>query len=151
MAVKKVKFSTYFDKESWIKDNGTENKMESLTDQSFKCDCEITDILVRYGGAPRTPVREPVYDLENYKTSSWTFEDWQNEKAKIERKFLHLDKATREMFGTPQKFFEYCSNPNNYVIEKGELKDKPKEVLTAEPVKTAETITAAEVKTETIK
>lgn len=108
-----TKFATYWNKESWPKISGTVNNMESLTDQSFKSMCEIEQLLVNYRGTPRTPV----YDMNNHETSSWTFEDWQNEKAKIERKFLHLDDKTREMFGTPQKFFEYCSNPENYILD----------------------------------
>lgn len=119
-----TKFATYWNKESWPKISGTVNEMESLTDQSFKSMCEIEQLLINYRGTPRTPV----YDMNNYETSSWTFEDWQNEKAKIERKFLHLDEKTREMFGTPQKFFEYCSNPDNYQIEGGELCEKPQDV-----------------------
>lgn len=114
----KIKFATYFDKESYIKDSGTLNSMESLTDQSFKSDADINELILRYqnGLAPRTPVRGPVYDINNYETSSWTFEDWQNQKAMIERKFLHLTPEMREFFKTPQEFFEYCSNPDNFEL-----------------------------------
>ena len=86
--------------------------------------CEIEQLLVNYRGTPRTPV----YDVDNYKTSSWTFEDWQNEKAKIERKFLHLDDEKKAMFGTPQRFFEYCSNPDNYEFKDNKVVEKPVEV-----------------------
>lgn len=109
-----MKFSTYFDRKSWFKSKGTINKEESLTDQSFKSMCEIEQLLVNYRGTPRTPV----YDLNNYETSNWSFEDWQNEKAKIERKFLHLDEKTRQQFGNAQNFFRYCSNPDNWNTEK---------------------------------
>lgn len=112
-----MKFRTYFDKESWSKKEGTINNEYSLTDQSFKSMCEIEQLLVNYRGTPRTPV----YDMNNYEISNWTFEDWQNEKARIERKFLHLDDKAKEMFGTPQKFFEYCSNPENYEIKDSKI------------------------------
>lgn len=116
-----MKFVTYWDKESYIKHIGTVNNDYSLTDQSFKSMCEIEQLLVNYRGTPRTPV----YDIDNYETSSWTFEDWQNEKAKIERKFLHLDDEKKAMFGTPQRFFEYCSNPDNYEFKDNSVVEKP--------------------------
>lgn len=109
----KISFRTYFNKDSWSKEKGTINNDYSLTDQSFKSMCEIEQLLVNYRGTPRTPV----YDMEHYDTSKWTFEDWQNEKAKIERKFLHLTDEEKERFGSPANFFRYCSNPNNYEVE----------------------------------
>lgn len=109
----KISFRTYFNKDSWSKEKGTINNDYSLTDQSFKSMCEIEQLLVNYRGTPRTPV----YDLENYETSNWTFEDWQNEKAKIERKFLHLTDEEKARFGSPANFFRYCSNPDNYEVE----------------------------------
>lgn len=120
----KISFRTYFNKDSWSKEKGTINNDYSLTDQSFKSMCEIEQLLVNYKGTPRTPV----YDIDNYETSSWTFEDWQNEKAKIERKFLHLDDEKKAMFGTPQRFFEYCSNPDNYEFKDDSVVKKPVEV-----------------------
>jgi len=125
-----MKFRTYFDKESWSKKEGTINNKYSLTDQSFKSMCEIEQLLVNYRGTPRTPV----YDMNNYETSSWTFEDWQNEKARIERKFLHLDDKTKEMFGTPQKFFEYCSNPENYEIKDSKITEVSQLPVVEKPV-----------------
>lgn len=120
------KFATYFDKESFPKVNGTVNNMESLTDQSFKSMCEIEQLLVNYRGTPRTPV----YDMDNYDTSNWTFEDWQNEKARLERKFLHLDPEMKSRFNTPQEFFKYCSNPENYILdESGKYVEAPEPVV----------------------
>lgn len=116
-----MEFVKYWDKKSYKKHVGTENNDYSLTDQSFKSMCEIEQLLVNYRGTPRTPV----YDIDNYETSSWTFEDWQNEKAKIERKFLHLDDEKKAMFGTPQRFFEYCSNPDNYEFKNDKVVEKP--------------------------
>ena len=109
----KISFRTYFNKDSWSKEKGTINNDYSLTDQSFKSMCEIEQLLINYRGTPRTPV----YDMEHYYTSNWTFEDWQNEKAKIERKFLHLTDEEKARFGSPANFFRYCSNPNNYEVE----------------------------------
>lgn len=121
-------FVTYYNRNT-VDTKGTENLEESLTDQSFKFDSDINDLVYRYssGLAPRTPIKEPQYDIENYATASMTFEDWQNEKAKIERKFLHLTPDMRAKFGTPQEFFKYCSNPENYEITDKGLKEKPKE------------------------
>ncbi len=116
-----MEFVKYWDKKSYKKCVGTVNEDYSLTDQSFKSMCEIEQLLINYRGTPRTPV----YDVDNYETSSWTFEDWQNEKAKIERKFLHLDDEKKAMFGTPQRFFEYCSNPDNYEFKDNSVVEKP--------------------------
>lgn len=132
-----MKFAKYWDKSSWPKSIGTINDNESLTDQSFKSMCEIEQLLVNSRATPRTPV----YDMENYETSNWTFEDWHNEKAKIERKFIHLDDETRTMFGNAQNFFKYCSNPENYIIEDGKLKDAPPPVDIVPPV----TVTPSEI------
>lgn len=114
-----MKFAKYWDKSSWPKSIGTFNENESLTDQSFKSMCEIEQLLINSRATPRTPV----YDMNNHETCRWTFEDWQNEKAKIERKFINLDEETRNMFGNAQNFFRYCSNPENYSIDDGKLKE----------------------------
>lgn len=116
-----MEFVKYWDKKSYKKHVGTKNNDYSLTDQSFKSMCEIEQLLVNYRGTPRTPV----YDEKNYEISNWTFEDWQNEKAKIERKFLHLDDEKKQLFGTPQRFFEYCSNPDNYEFKDNSVVEKP--------------------------
>ncbi len=116
-----MEFVKYWDKKSYKKHVGTKNNDYSLTDQSFKSMCEIEQLLVNYRGTPRTPV----YDENNYEISNWTFEDWQNEKAKIERKFLHLDDEKKQLFGTPQRFFEYCSNPDNYEFKDNSVVEKP--------------------------
>lgn len=126
----KIKFATYYNKDSWHVDNGTEFKMESLTDQSFRDMADVNSLILSMGGTPRTPVGNPVYNLENYATSSWTFEDWQNQKALLERRFMHLTPEAKQFFGSPQEFLKYCSNPNNYTLENGvmEIKDKKPEV-----------------------
>lgn len=126
-----MKFAKYFDKATWCNPLGTENNEESLTDQSFKYDSDINELVARYshGLAPRTPVREPVYDMENYNTASWTFEDWQNQKALIERKFLHLSPEVQQQFGTPAEFFKYCSNPENYELTPEGVVEKPQEPI----------------------
>jgi len=116
-----MEFVKYWDKKSYKNHVGTKNNDYSLTDQSFKSMCEIEQLLVNYRGTPRTPV----YDENNYEISNWTFEDWQNEKAKIERKFLHLDDEKKQLFGTPQRFFEYCSNPDNYEFKDNSVVEKP--------------------------
>ena len=128
-------FATYFDKESYPKVTGTVNDKCSLTDQSFKSMCEIEQLLVNYKGTPRTPV----YDPDNYDTAHWTFEDWQNEKAKCERKFLHLSVEERERFGDVQTFFKFCSNPDNYQLVDNKYievpEDKPTPLPEVPPVK----------------
>ncbi len=139
-----MKFSTYFDKESYNKDLGTTNNMESLTDQSFKSNADINELVLMYqnGMAPRTGT--PVYNMENYETANWTFEDWQNEKAMIERRFLHLTPEMRDYFGSPQAFLEYCSNPDNYeLLDDGMVEKKVEETpqiipeIQKDPVPTA--------------
>lgn len=124
-----MKFVKYFDKTTYIKTVGTENNEESLTDQSFVFDADINNLVGQYlnGMAPRTPVREPVYDMNNYETSSWQPEDWHNQKAMIERKFLHLSPEMKAKFVTPANFFKYCSNPDNYIMTDEGIKEKPKE------------------------
>lgn len=120
-----AKFATYFDKDSWIINTGTENNMESLTDQSFKSMTEIEQLIVNYRGTPRTPV----YDMENYDTADWTFEDWQNQKAMVERKFLHLSPEVQAQFKTPAEFFKYCSDPENYELTVEGVVEKPQEPI----------------------
>lgn len=129
-----MKFSTYFDKESYNKDLGIINDMESLTDQSFKSNADINELVLMYqnGLAPRTGT--PVYDENNYETANWTFEDWQNEKAMIERRFLHLTPEMRDYFGSPQAFLEYCSNPDNYELLDTGMTKKPDPVPEVPPV-----------------
>ncbi len=126
-----MKFAKYFDKSTYFKDIGTENTEESLTDQSFKYDSDINELIVRYssGLLPRTPVKEPVYDENNYDTASWTFEDWQNQKALIERKFLHLSPDVQAQFKTPAEFFKYASNPQNYDLTADGVVEKSKEEI----------------------
>lgn len=120
------KFATYFDKESWPKVTGTINDKESLTDQSFKSMCEIEQLLVNYRGTPLTPV----YDMDNYETAHWTFEDWQNEKAKIQRKYLNLSPEMREKFPSVETFLKYCTNPDNYILdESGKYVEVPEPVV----------------------
>lgn len=123
MAAAKRKFATYFYPETWFEDKGTENTMESLTDQSFRDMCEIDQLLLANRVTPRTPPLDR-YDMNNYETADWTFEDWQNQKALVERKFLHLTPAAREYFKTPQEFFKYCSNPDNYELTKKGMVEK---------------------------
>ena len=129
-----MKFSTYFDKESYNKDLGTTNDMESLTDQSFKSNADINELVLMYqnGMAPRTGT--PVYNMENYETANWTFEDWQNQKAMIERKFLHLSPDLQAKFVTPANFFKYCSNPENFIITENGVEKKPDPVPEVPPV-----------------
>ena len=114
-----MSFSTYFDRSSWFLDKGTKNDDVSLTDQSFKFEADIHNLLVNYQGTTRTPV----YDIDNYSTGSWTFEDWQNEKARIERRFLNLTPDMRARFGNAQEFLKFCANPENYQLESSEIKE----------------------------
>ena len=131
-----MEFVKYFDRATYKKHIGTVNPDESLTDQSFMFDADINVLVERYqnGYAPRTPVREPRYDMNNYETSNWTFEDWQNEKAMIERRFLHLTPEMREYFKSPQAFLEYCSNPDNYQLLDTGMTKKPDPVPEVPPV-----------------
>lgn len=124
-----MKFVKYFDKSTYPRLLGTDNNEESLTDQSFKYDSDINELVARYshGLMPRTPVHEPIYDMDNYNTANWTFEDWQNQKALVERKFLHLSPEVRAQFGTPAEFFKYCSNPENYELTPEGVVEKPQE------------------------
>ena len=121
-----MNFVNYFDRKSYIKHKGTVNVEESLTDPSFQRDSDINNIIYMHmhGMAPRTPVKEPVYDMNNYETSSWTGEDWLNHKAFIERKFLHLSPEMKAKFVTPANFFKYCSNPDNYIITESGIAEK---------------------------
>lgn len=122
-----MNFVNYFDKKSYRKHKGTVNESESLTDPSFKQDSDINNIIYKHmhGMAPITPVREPVYDMNNYETSAWQPEDWLNQKAMIERKFLHLSPDMKAKFVTPANFFKYCSNPENYIFTENGMEEKP--------------------------
>ena len=110
-----IKFGTYYNKSSLHKDDGTMNQGVSLTDESFRSMVEIDAFVYASGAKPVSPTR---FDMENYETANWTFEDWQNERAKVERKFLHLTPEMQQYFGNAQNFLKYCSNPDNYELQK---------------------------------
>lgn len=139
-----MKFVNYFDRKSYRKCKGTVNEEESLTDPSFQRDSDVNNIIYMHmnGLAPRTPVKDPVYDMNNYETSSWQCEDWLNQKAMIERKFLHLSPEMKAKFVTPANFFKYCSNPENYVVTENGIADK-------QTVETPQTIPELQNNTET--
>ena len=126
-----MNFVNYFDRKSYRKHKGTVNTEESLTDPSFQRDSDINNIIYMHmnGMAPRTPVKEPVYDMNNYETSAWQSEDWLNQKAMIERKFLHLSPEMKAKFVTPANFFKYCSNPENYIFTENGIEEKPESQL----------------------
>lgn len=142
----KIKFAIYYDRDSWNKDEGTLNNLPSLTDESFEGLTNINDIILSMGGTPRTPVGQPNYDMGNYDTADWTFEDWQNQKALIERKFLHLNDEAKAFFKTPQEFFKYCSNPDKYELMEG-VGIVEKEILNS-PTVIPETVGEPETKVE---
>lgn len=106
-----TKFNTIYDRKKT--DEGFTFKQPSLTDPAYESLCDINQILLNQN----LPLRTPVFGDEN----NWEFEDWQNEKAKIQRKFLQLDEETRKKFGSPANFLAYCSNPDNFVREDGKL------------------------------
>lgn len=117
-----IKFGTYHNKSSWYKDEGTINQGVSLTDESFRSMVEIDCFVHDSGAKPISPTR---FDMENYETGNWTFEDWQNERAKVERKFLHLTPEMQRYFGNAQEFLKYCSNPDNYELTESGMREKP--------------------------
>lgn len=117
-----IKFGTYHNRSSWHKDEGTVFVMDSLTDESFRHLVEIDEVMLSMKVAPSVP---PKFDENNYETASWTFEDWQNQKAMLERKFLHLTPEMRAYFVTPQAFLEYCTNPDNYQLLEDGMQKKP--------------------------
>lgn len=124
-----TKFNTIYDRK--IIDKGFEFKEPSLTDPAYASMCDINQILL----GQNLPLRTPVFGNE----SDWEFEDWQNEKARLQRQFLNLDEKTKEKFGTPANFLAYCSNPENYVREDGKLmfKDISEEKLKRKNAKLA--------------
>lgn len=139
-----MNFVNYFDRKSYRKHKGTVNTEESLTDPSFQRDSDINNIIYMHMNslAPRTPVKEPVYDMNNYETSAWQSEDWLNQKAMIERKFLHLSPEMKAKFVTPANFFKYCSNPENYIFTEDGIADK-------QTVETPQTIPELQNNTQT--
>lgn len=104
-------FATYYNRDSWHEDAGTEFKEESLTDQSFRLDADINNLLLRHNVAT---TRTPVYDMNNYYTAHYTSEDWQNQKARVQRKWLDLTEEEKLKFKSPQAFLRYCVDPKNW-------------------------------------
>lgn len=109
-----TKFGIYHDRKTWVEDEGTINQGVSLTDESFRDMVEIDSFVYASGSKPVSPTR---FDMDNYYTDKWTFEDWQNERAKVERKFLHLTPEMQKYFGNAQNFLKYCTNPDNYELQ----------------------------------
>ena len=118
-----MKFANYFDKKSWKKDEGTINTMESLTDDSYLEMTDVNAMLMTGRAVPRVPPADK-YNMNNYEIDSMSLDDWVNIKATMERKFLHLSPEAKIMFGSPQAFFKYATNPENYEIKGGELIEK---------------------------
>lgn len=106
-----TKFNTIYDRKKT--DEGFTFQEPSLTDPAYATMCDINSILA----SQNLPLNTPVFGTE----SDWEFEDWQNEKARLQRRFLGLDEQTRKKFGSAANFLAYCSNPDNYVREDGKL------------------------------
>lgn len=106
-----TKFNTVYDRK--VIDKGFTFEQPSLTDPAYESMCDINQILLDQN----LPLRAPVFGNE----SEWDFEEWQNEKAKLQRKFLSLDDETRKKFGSPANFLAYCTNPDNFTREDGKL------------------------------
>lgn len=137
-----MKFATYFDRESYNKSEPTRFLKPSLTDQSFKSMCEIEALLLNYRANPRTPV----YDLDNYETGRFTFEDWQNQKAIVERKFMHLTEEAKQFFhNDPAEFFKYCTNPANW----DKIKEEVQGEKVSEPVVAVSEVSSTQGQSET--
>ncbi|MEH1740630.1 hypothetical protein V6948_10580 [Fusobacterium varium] len=107
-----MKFNTVYDRKNKV-DDGIVFTEPSLTDPAYEAMCDINQILL----GQNLPLRTPVFGEEN----NWTFEDWHNEKAKLQRNFLQLTPELQKKFGTPANFLAFCSNPDNYIREDGKL------------------------------
>ena len=107
-----TKFNTVYDRKIKV-DDGFVFTEPSLTDPAYEAMCDINQILL----GQNLPLRTPVFGEEN----TWTFEDWHNEKAKIQRKFLQLEPEMQAKFGNPANFLAFCTNPDNFVTEEGKL------------------------------
>lgn len=118
-------------------DLGTVSEEESLTDQSYR---EMTDIY--YHMLDKTPAMlAATGQLGNYgEAFGLSFTDFQDLKAGIERKWLHLTPETKKQFGDPQTFLSYCSDPNNYGIYEGQY------MLKADIEKTIQTLEMEELR-----
>lgn len=104
-----MKFRTVYDP----LDMGVEFKEESLTDPIYAEMNDIKVLALQQNVAFRTPVYGDEPDM--------TFEDWQNEKAMLNRRWLHLTPEMKEKFKTPSNFLSFCSNPDNFTREDGVL------------------------------
>ncbi len=117
----KSKFQTYYDRT--YQDSAQEFKEESLTNPVYESQCDINYLLMTFNGVPRTPV----YGEQ----SNLTFEDWQNEKARLQARFNDLTPEVKKQFGTPAEFFKFCTDPSNYYEEQAtaipEVVDKVEE------------------------
>lgn len=107
-----TKFNTVYDKKVKV-DDGFTFKEPSLTDPAYEPLCDIHQILL----GQNLPLRTPIFGEEK----DWTFEDWQNEKAMLERSFLHLSDEMKEKFKSPANFLAFCTNPDNFIREDGKL------------------------------
>lgn len=126
-----TKFNTVYERKNKV-DDGFTFKEPSLTDPAYEPLCDINQILL----GQNMPLRTPVFGEEN----DWTFEDWQNEKAMLERRFLGLSDEMKAKFKTPANFLAFCTNPDNFIREDGKLmfKDISEEKRKRENEKIAE-------------
>lgn len=100
----KPKFNTYYERN--FTDEGTTFVEPSCTDETFRNETDIYYLLSRGDMALRTPN----YGVED----DYTYADWQNEVAKMKRRFYQLSEEEQRYFGNAQNFFKFCSDPNNY-------------------------------------
>lgn len=134
--MEKIKFKVLYKE---YEEKGTFNDEPSFCDTSYERGSNINTIMKDLG---ITRFEDAIAYANNLAVSNygeecdWSFEEAQNIKASIHRKWAHLTPEAKAKFGSPQEFFRYASDPQNYLIEK--VEEKTPTVLPEPPVEPVE-------------
>lgn len=102
-----------YDRSKVSRETGLTDDSPSLTQQSFKDECDINTLVKRFGitGAIPQGVRAPSYaDYDEV----FDYQDAMNAIAAANSSFAELSAIVRRRFhNDPAEFVDFCSDPNN--------------------------------------
>lgn len=108
---------------------------DNRTQQSFKAECDINEIMRRFGKGAQIPPDFQMWTESDFSTEVSDYQSFMNVVRKADEDFMRLPSALREEFNNdPQRFLRFCTDPKNAprAREIGLL--PPAAVVKAEPV-----------------
>lgn len=123
-----------YDVEAVSRETGILEEMESMTNQSFKEECDINTIVRRFGVTGQVPagIRVPTYQMFE---DIFDFHSAMNTIAEARESFDQLPATVRRRFeNDPQKFVAFCADPKNLP----EMRKMGLAIPEAEPQNTSE-------------